>query len=212
MKVVIYVEGASDKAALTTLLRDLLERKGERGIQIEFYESPQGNKKKTLLEKVPLRAANILLNAPETIVVALPDLYPKNVGFDHETPEQLIAGVSESFRSALQRMRIDDERIVERFKVFCLKHDLEALILAAEEPLAQRLGTKKFAKDWTRPVEDQNNDKPPKRVVEQLFALHGQFYREAIDAPLILGRADYRDIAERCDQCFKPFVEFLEGL
>ncbi|NLX02489.1 MAG: hypothetical protein GXY40_08165 [Syntrophomonadaceae bacterium] len=40
--------------------------------------------------KVPAKAVNILLNEPQTIVVALPDLYPKNKGFAHETADELI--------------------------------------------------------------------------------------------------------------------------
>ena len=37
-------------------------------------------------------------------------------------------------------------------------------------------------------------------------------YQKTVDSTLILGQAHYQDIAERCPQCFKPFVEFLENL
>jgi hypothetical protein len=37
-------------------------------------------------------------------------------------------------------------------------------------------------------------------------------YKGTIDAPLILGNSNYTTIAQRCPQCFKPFVEYLESL
>jgi hypothetical protein len=83
MKVVVYVEGPSDKAAMNSLLAPLLETKKNQGVAIDFFESPTGDKKKTLLTKVPKRAANILFNNPHAVVVIMPDLYPKNKGFPH---------------------------------------------------------------------------------------------------------------------------------
>jgi hypothetical protein len=40
--VVVYVEGPSDKAAMTALLAPLLEQKRKKGIAIDFFESPTG--------------------------------------------------------------------------------------------------------------------------------------------------------------------------
>ena len=64
----------------------------------------------------------------------------------------------------------------------------------------------------TVPVEDQDHEHPPKRVVQHLFAQHGQRYQATVDAPLILGASSYTQIADLCAQCFKPFVGFLEAL
>jgi hypothetical protein len=96
--------------------------------------------------------------------------------------------------------------------VFCFKYDLEALILAAEEALKDRLGAKSLSVTWRIPVEDQNHNCPPKHIVEELFTKHGKRYQGTVDAPLILGASKYQDIAERCFQCFKPFVQFLASL
>jgi hypothetical protein len=86
-----------------------------------------------VLTKVPKRAAVIIRNDPSAIVVTMPDLYPKNKAFPHETFEELKAGIVKNFDSALQsKGRKVDARLRERFKVFCFKHDLEALVLAAE--------------------------------------------------------------------------------
>lgn len=99
--------------------------------------------------------------------------------------------------------------------MFCYKHDLEALVLASENQLRNRLGLRKdqnFLISWTIPVEDQNHDQPPSRIVERLFKAYNKTYRKTVDSALILGQTNYQDIVERCPQCFKPFVEFLENL
>lgn len=163
--------------------------------------------------KVPKKAANILLNEPDSIVVALPDLYPRNKAFPHETFDELRDGLEANFERELRAKGAgDDARLRVRFKVFCFKHDLEALVLAAEEALKSRLGIKTFGVPWTRPVEDQDQDDPPRRVIERLFDRHGDRYKDTIDAPLILGDSQYLVIADRCPQCFKPLVEFLASL
>lgn len=210
MRIIVYVEGPSDKAALELLLSPVIESKRQSGVTIEFFEAPNGDKKKSMVFKVPVRAANILRHSADTVVVALPDLYPKNKGLEHETTTQLQQGIVSAFRRALQHSNVDDMRLLDRFFVFCLKHDLEALVLAAEDALAGRLGKKQLKRSWVVPVEDQNHDRPPKVVVEELFMQEGRRYKETVDAPAVLSRVGYKEIAERCPQCFGPFVEFLE--
>ncbi|MFZ3101733.1 MAG: DUF4276 family protein [Desulfitobacteriaceae bacterium] len=213
MRVIIYVEGISDKLAMEVLLRDLIIKKRLNGIDIGFFEAPPGDKKESMINKVPSRAVNILRNGTEDIVIAIPDLYPKNKGFPHNTHEELTIGIENIFKKEwLRKVGLDDARVYERFRVFCFKHDLEALILAAHEALQERLDAQHLVPVWKIPVEEQNGLNPPKYIVEKLFKDHGQRYREKIEAPLILGRADYQVIAERCNQCFKPFVIFLESL
>lgn len=91
ISVKIYVEGPSDKAAMTELLRPLIEHKAQQGVNIQFFEAPPGDKKESLMRKVPQRAALILANEPNTIVLVVPDLHPFNKAIPHETPEQLYA-------------------------------------------------------------------------------------------------------------------------
>lgn len=52
-KVLIYVEGPSDKYAMTSLLDPLINEKLQAGIQITFLEAPTGDKKKSVIMKVP---------------------------------------------------------------------------------------------------------------------------------------------------------------
>src|SRR5437016_4939623 len=168
-KVLVYVEGPSDKAALNALLSDLIEQKNNEGVSISFFETPSGDRKDSVLTKVPVKAANILINDPNTIVVALPDLYPPNKSFPHQTCIDLAQGITRLFQAAMTaKGHGDDPRYANRFKVFCLKHDLEALILAAEESLNRQFGVR-IPVSWKIPVEDQNHHHPPKRIVENIY-------------------------------------------
>ncbi|MGH2520365.1 MAG: DUF4276 family protein, partial [Chloroflexota bacterium] len=160
----------------------------------------------------PERAVNVLRNNPNAFVVALPDLYPPDEGGPHHTAAELRSLLTRNFRSTLRTKVGDDERLAARFQVHCFKHDLEALILAAPAALAARLGVAAVPITWTVPVEDHDHGDPPKRVVERIFAQHHQKYVAAVDAPLILAKADFMEIAKACPQCFKPLIEFFEAL
>ncbi|MCD4738129.1 MAG: DUF4276 family protein [Anaerolineae bacterium] len=207
-EVIVYVEGPSDCYALEALLASLLKTLQTQGVTVKFIAT--GGKKRLMLH-TPQKAVNILYN-PYSIVIALPDLYPPNVGGPHRTPPELRAVLRLEFNKCLQRQGITDDRWQERFKVFCFKYDLEALILAAESQLSRRLGVSAMQPDWAEQVEDQNHHTPPKRIVEKLFSEQGKHYKNTVDAPLILGAANYTDIARACPQCFKPFVDFITSL
>jgi hypothetical protein len=208
-KVIVYVEGPSDRLALEELLEGLLQKLLEHGIAVNFIPT-EG--KKRLLNRTPLKALNILRNNPNALVVALPDLYPPNIVFEHRTVDELRKSLRKEIEHQAQLRNVTDARLFSRFYVFCLKYDLEALVLAAKKELASRLGQPTIERTWIVPVEDQDHDQPPKRVVEVLFAAYGERYEDTVDAPLILGAAHYPDIAEACPQCFQPFVAFLESL
>jgi hypothetical protein len=218
MRVIIYVEGPSDKNAMEALLVNLIDKKSEEGVSIEFFaikgknNDKGGDAKKDLLLKAPIKAVDILCRTPNSIVILLPDLYPKNKGFTHETFQQLEAGIMNNFSQELREKRIQDERLKERFKVFCFKYEMEALILASESALQDKLGVTSLAVTWTIPVEDQNHDRPPSKIVEQLFRDSGKGYNKTVDAKLILRNTSYQEIADKCTECFKPFVEFIEGI
>lgn len=208
-QVIVYVEGPSDRLALEELLEGLLQQLVKEGVAVRFIPT-EG--KKRLLNRTPLKALNILRNNPNARVVALPDLYPPNVVFEHRTVDELQHALRAEFEHQARRKHVTDARLLSRFHVFCLKYDLEALVLAAERELASRLGQSSIERTWIVPVEDQDHNRPPKRVVETLFAVYGERYRDTIDAPLILGAAHYPDITAACPQCFQPFVAFLESL
>jgi hypothetical protein len=186
-----------------------------RGVGITFH--PQHGKD-AVLDKVPRKAADHLADKPEDLVIALPDLYPMS----------RYAGTHNAHSSfgeleSLLRRRFEDRATVlklsedarRRFRVHCLKHDLEALLLAAPDELRARLGTSDSLEgSWRRPVEDQDDERPPKRVVEELFKKYRKKpgYVDTSDAPWILGRVDLASIEKACPQRFGPLVKDLRNV
>lgn len=215
MRVLVYVEGPSDQAALTALLRSLIEDGKSKGIGIRFLPLLS---KDAVLKEVPRRAADHLADHPEDLVMALPDLYPMaryaGTSNAHSSFGELEQLLRERFRARADKLGLS-AAVRERFRVHCLKHDLEALVLAAPSELRQRLGTTDQLKDaWRQPVEDQNDGRPPKRIVEELFKKYRRKrgYIDTTDAPWILGRADVSSLEEACPQCFRPFVQDLRAV
>ena len=123
-RVAIYVEGISDKLVLQTLFSSIIEEKGAKGVYLTFHESPLGDKKKTLLLRAPSDAADKLAVDRNLRIVVVPDLYPKNKGFEHETVDQLISGIRKNCVNRLEQKGVkqsDIDAILKRFKVFCFK-------------------------------------------------------------------------------------------
>ena len=71
---------------------------------------------------------------------------------------------------AKKGQKTDVDSHMARFYASALKHDLEVLLLAATSQLQSRLKTQDKLSGWRRPPEDQNQNKPPKRIVEELFS------------------------------------------
>jgi len=215
VKVIVYVEGPSDKAALEALLKPIIDEGRRNGRGISF--SPQGGKA-PILNDVPRKAAEHLKQNPEDWVFALPDLYPMAY-YDggphaHRSFAELSKVLLESFEKQAGKRDLSPE-VRAHFRVHCLKHDLESLILAAPDALRTRLKTKdKLQGRWRIPVEDQNDKKPPKRVVEALFEKYREKpkYVDTIDAVWILGRAALSDVESGCPQNFAPFVDELRAI
>lgn len=211
MKVLVYVEGQSDKLALAGLLSPLIQQKRQQGVYIRFID--RDSKGDLLSDAMIEKALRFLQSEPDGRFVLLPDLYPPNQGVvPHETVDELVTGLRDRFHKNAEDWIVDSTEISDRFHVFCLKYELEALILAAEEALGAHLETDTFSVTWTREVEDQNHDKPPEEVVREAFQENGEVYTKTVDAPDILGAAEHTEIAERCPQQFQPFVDFLSSL
>jgi hypothetical protein len=210
MTVIVYVEGASDKQALTELLRPLLQQKQKKNVCIRFIERAS---KGDILKRGVRKALMILRNRSDFHVVLLPDLYPPNAGdIPHETVDELEEGLRERLHKITEDWTIDASQIDDRLHIFCLKYELEALILAAKESLRQYLNIDNFHVSWAREVEDQNHDRPPETVVREIFEEHRDEYVKEEDAPEILGMAEPTVIAQRCPQQFGPFLNFLTDL
>lgn len=187
------------------LFSDVMELVNENGNAINFY--PLYGKER-LLNNGPKKAINILRNLPSSYVFLVPDLYPPNKPFPHVSFAELKAELRKRFDVERQRKGCD-QRLADRFFIHCFKYDLESLILASEEILLSRLKKTGFSQGWAKPVENQNHNNPPKRIVEALFRDAGMKYRDTADVPWVLKRSSHMELTKKCPQNFKLFVEDL---
>jgi hypothetical protein len=214
VKVLVYVEGPGDKNALGSLFRAVIDQGKKSRVGISFH--PMKGKSE-ILKELGRKAANYLESSPEDYIFALPDLYPMaeydRTDAPHRSFEQLKAHLLEQFRKEADQRGLTDA-VRSHYRVHCLKHDLEVLLLGTPDVLRQRLKTQDgLEKNWRRPVEDQNDKEPPKRVVEHLFMKYRkQRYSETTDAPWILERASTKDLCTTCPQNFRPFFTELDRL
>lgn len=216
MRVVVYFEGVSDVKCMESLFSPKIAQSQAIGIDIEFYSVPESenlaHNKRALLKKYPKKAAIILRNESDSVVAIMPDLYPQMVAFAHNDVASLREGLMAAFAQEISNEEPafrDDMK--SRFHVFCFKHDLEALLLAIPDALAAAVGQTTISQSWVTPVEDQNFNKPPKLIVEGLFKQFGRRYSSVNDAPALLSSEKMSRIRTSCNQCFDPFVTFLES-
>lgn len=194
MKVWIYVEGRSDELALKALWENWRTKLRREGHGIEVI--PLDNKSK-FFRKIGPRAAEKLIANKEHIVIGLPDLYPNQpytgTKYEHGNMAQLKSVQKREVSAALQNVfGISSQQVrqlLERFLPSALKHDLEMLLLAAQDELRSYLGTPDHLGDWRDRVEEQNQQRPPRHIVEDLFRTKSRTrraYRDTKDASAVL--------------------------
>lgn len=215
MKVLVYVEGPSDRYGLEALLDPVISQGQQRGVGIRFLPLKD---KASILNDSARKAADHLSDHPDDWVFVLPDLYPMSVYNGTPNAHHSFADLNQLLRGRFDarahKVGLSPDAHA-RFRVHCLKHDLEALLLAAPDQLRRRLGTDDVLRGrWRNPVEDQNDDRPPKRVVEALFDQYRKKpkYTDTIDAPWILKQASLEAITAACPQRFGTFVTELRRL
>lgn len=209
MTIVVFVEGSSDAGVLRVLLEPILKPKRVGLVAIPLYGKP------ALLNDAPRRAAARLQANPQDLMIVLPDLYPmreyEGTPNQHRNPTELRELLEKRFASEVRARRLPEE-VRERFQVHCLKHDLEVLLLASQRQLFEHLRASPPTRPMWRPVENQNDDRPPKRIVEKLFVQHKRTrYNDVLDAPQILKHALLKDLERECPQCFKPFLDTVRA-
>jgi hypothetical protein len=214
VKVFVYVEGPGDRISLEKLFRSTRDQGRTSKVSISFHD--RGGKD-WILQSLGRTAARHLKGSPDDYVFALPDLYPMakytRTEAAHPSFEQLKTLLQGRFHEEAEHFGLPEE-VRSHYRVHCLKHDLEVLLLGSPELLRQRLKTdENIEKNWRKPVEDQNDQEPPKRVVERLFMKYRKNrYIETTDAPWILERASARDLCVACPQNFKPLFTELDRL
>ena len=214
MKVWIYVEGRSDVQALSALWSGWQQQLREKGWGIQLI--PLENKP-NYFRKIGSRATEKLANDTRDLVVGLPDLYPNrdyaDTGYKHDNLEELRDVQTRLVKQNLQQAvrRADVGRYIARFYASALKHDLEVLLLAATSQLQSRLKMSNRPSGWRQPPEEQNQDRPPKRIVEELFRRElKRSYKQTTDSYAILRNADLREVAEQCPT-FRAMIDWIGG-
>ena len=211
MKVWIFVEGRSDVQALSALWSDWQQRLKENGWGIQLI--PLEGKSK-YFRKIGPRATEKLEHDAHDLVVGLPDLYPNqdyaNTQYKHNNLKELRAVQTRLVKQQMGR-RTDINSYMARFYASALKHDLEVLLLAATSQLQSRLKMSSKPSGWRQPPEDQNQNRPPKKIVEELFQRRlKRSYRENADSAAILRDADLRQVAQQCPT-FSAMIAWIEG-
>ena len=191
MKVWIFVEGDSDVKALSALLNGWKQNLSTKswGIQVIPLDS-----KSKYFKKIGSRATEKLANNADDLVVGLPDLYPNrdyaDTEYKHNNLQELQGVQTRLVRQDLRQQmgrRANVDSHMARFYASALKHDLEVLLLAATSQLQSRLKMSNKPSGWRQPPEEQNQDRPPKRIVEYLFQRElKRSYRENTDSDAIL--------------------------
>ncbi|MCY3681098.1 MAG: DUF4276 family protein [Gemmatimonadetes bacterium] len=213
MKVWVYVEGKSDVGALSALWSGWKEKLRNEGWGIQLIHLEN---KSNYFIKIGHRVTEKLLNDPGDLVVGLPDLYPNqnyaNTEYRHNNLKELQGVQTRLVKQHLQQKvrGADVDSHMARFYASALKHDLEVLLLAATSQLQSRLKTQDKLSVWRLPPEDQNQSKPPKRIVEELFSKYrkGKSYNDVEDGPAILRNADLREVAEQCP-AFRNMIDWI---
>lgn len=198
MNVWIYVEGRSDEIGLSALWRDWKSSLHKDGHRINIIPL---NGKPNLFKQIGGRVADKLYGSETDIVVGLPDLYPnmdfEKTMFKHrdltELKEVQIREVSTGLKKIYDLDNDKIRQLLKRFYPTALKYELEMLLLAAQDKLRSYLGTTEHLGDWHKPVEDQDQNQPPKKIVERLFRTKSQkkrSYRETRDTHAILSKVN----------------------
>ena len=220
MKVWVYVEGKSDKEALSVLWKEWKQKLGSKSWQIQCI--PLKGKSR-FFRSVGPRAAARLLQDKDDLVVGLPDLYPNreyaNTEYGHKNLQELKVDVQRQLvkRSLLQQDNLAEvSSLMSRFYASALKHDMEMLLLAAlNHPLRSQRRKNDASVSWRFPPEEQNQNRPPKKLVEELFlTTRKRSYRAIADSFAILSETTLPNVLfdgrgnEQCPE-FRSMLDWV---
>ena len=225
MRVWLFVEGESDRLGLEALLRGCGWEQRLRSAGWGVTPIALSNKS-NFLKKFGDRAAEKLVASPDDLVVGLPDLHPVAPYQDGDWRHSDAATLKEVQRHGVVRALRDTHHVggqsadaaTRRLFPSVFRHDFEMLLLAAIDELRSHLRTSESLGKWRTPVEDQNFNRPPKVIVQELFrskSPHRREYRETSDAAAVLRRVtDLRRVVwNQQGVCMCPeFAKVLDWL
>lgn len=213
MKVWVFVEGRSDVQALAALWGRWMQQLRGNGCGVKF--TPLDSKPR-YLNKIGHRVAEKLVHDKGDVAIGLPDFFPNrdfaNTVHRHDSLRGLQDVQTRLVRIGLKRQGVraaDIDSHIGRFYPSAMKHDMEVLVLSAPKQLQARLDMSNMPGSWRQPPEEQNQDNPPKKIVERLFSDKLQRrYRGVTDSVAILENADLNDIVMQCPT-FRAVMDWI---
>ena len=217
MKVWMFVEGKSDSVGLKALFNSWQQDLDAEGWGIRIVPLKS---KFDYFKLIGVSVTEKLLENQSDIVVGLPDLYPcrnfNSTKYKHENFGDIVLVQNRLVKESLNNeLEVRDRKTsMARFYASALKHDLEMLLLSAYGQLCNQLGSGSNPRRIRCP-ENQNQDRPPKKVVSEYFRRYSsKSYQEARDAPAILRKASLREVVlteEGTPRCptFKEMLDWV---
>jgi len=214
MRIRIYVEGPSERAALPKLLAPVRPT----GARLDIYPL----KGSRFLKEIGFRAGAVLWQEKDAHVFACPDLAPREsyhgTRWAYSDYDSLAALLGREVGSDL-RARLGTQRakqLMRRFHPHPFRHDFEVLLLACPDLLKRYIGTNvDITTQYRKNPEDQDFNEYPKRVVGKLFSRFAKRrYDPVADCPRILEgvTAEHlRRIEELCPR-MREFLRAIQGL
>ena len=200
MKLVLFVEGATERASLPDLFKRWLDpRLGQRlGFRVVRFEGWR-HYYDEIARKVAL---NLSGKAGADVVggVGLLDLYGPTFYPGHTTAS------AERYAWAKEHLeqRVGHPRFRQHFAV----HETEAWLLAQPELLAPEVG--RALPGRTALPETVNFDEPPARLLERLYRQKiGRPYRKVIDGASLFRSLSPEKAAERCPNLRRLLEDML---
>ncbi len=199
MKIILLVEGVTERLVLGAFLKRWLDPRLSKPIQIYLVRC--GNDRNEIVKR-----AKEFLASPEMRrgdirgVAGLLDLY----GIDWIPPK--ISGVKGCYDWVVSAVEKDVDH--DRFRMFCAVHELEAWILGQPDVLPRPVRDAAPAKVFAYP-EKVDFDTPPAKLLKQLYVKHvGRKYRKTTDGPRLFGNLEPEPVSLKCPY----FKALLEGL
>lgn len=197
MKIIFFVEGPSDSLILNELFKikgykNIIGQKGW-GIPLPIDLKNKPN----FMKKIGPRAAATLLMSDQNYVVAIPDFYPNSQfqgpPYQHANLPQLKTVLSDLVKDSLINKfncpHNNIQNILNRFYPTAFMHECEVLLLAVFTKLAQYIECTNLNKRWNTNIEQQNQNNPPKKIIQEIFRTKSRTkraYREITDGPAIM--------------------------
>ena len=199
MKLVVCVEGYTEKRVIPSLLKRWLDTRLTQPIGVQIDRSEGWRE---LWDDLP-KKARMYLNGPRESeivgIVGLMDLYG---------PTIYPGGVTTATdRAAWAKSEIEGRVSDVRFRMFFAVHELEAWLLS--DPTLFAGGVKRAIAGDKRAPEAINFDESPSKLLQRLFSQEGRYYKKVVDGGNLFARLNPDTVYRKCPHFQRMMDELL---